>query len=114
MRLDAALADAHGAGRTGDVNVLPDAQRERFALTVRQRAQSDFEPRQRLAALGPAIRPGRRIAGQIVERIGVVIIDRSQIDEVAAVPPTSAATVLDAVLQDAMEQRRPFSGSRWP
>lgn len=77
-----------------------------LALTVGQCAQGGFEPRQGLAALGPAIRTGRRIAGQVVERIGVVTVGRSQIDEVAAVPPAPAATVLDAVPQDAMEQRR--------
>lgn len=79
MRLDAAFAHVHGAGRAGDVGVLPDTQRKGLALTVRQGAQGGFEPRQRLATLGLAIRAGRRIARQTLQRIGFAIVCRAHI-----------------------------------
>lgn len=110
MRLHTALGTGHRQCRLAHIQPFPDAQQEDLLLAQGQRLQGALQFRHAVAHLHALLRRALRFVHDIVQRIFRVIIAHTQPAAKTIAHRTATVPVVNATLQNTVEQRSPLLG----
>lgn len=108
MRLHAALGTGHGERRFPYIQAFPDPQQEHLLLTQWQGLQGALQFVHAGAHLHMLFRAALRLIRDILQGISLLVIVHAQPTAKAVTHRAATVPVIDATLQDTVEQRRPF------